>query len=1207
MRVTPEKSRMTMSSIHHIVDVIPRPSVSSLRRSGSENKPYHKLISYDVIEEKSAQQLLYEVAQERDQRKVKEKWWTFYEKLENYIDNKKYRKQLVNNLDDKKQWAPLHYAVFMKNKYICNRLAGTKMDLGELTDETLDSKDFRCDINILTGNGENVLHIAARSSSIWEHNTLAAGGNDGSSMAFIKELIKRGADVNHPDDEGRTPLHLAVMGNHLPFVKYLAITALRANILHLAFIPSGQSESELHDMFKYIMGEPDSDIEEEKLPWADKAANFAQQHTLDNRTPLINAVCHPSITADIVTTLIDKMKMNPKDQDDQIQLIMAFEQIAKGRSPKFDHLHSIIQACEPDTIGQLVHFPCRYNNLKLLQWLINSAKQNKKPCKLNASDHAGYTPLLTAVFYRSKECVEYLLKLKDTTDNQLINKENQDGENILHICAKHKKSEDLLDMILDRAASLELHEAVDNNGNLPLHVAASTSHKSVFEKLLPKPLSYKKSPFSIKNAQGQAVVHIATEAMPPRIGPDRHYVEKDHSSKENNSTREASDEKDDEGNDEEDDEESKDRNFGLSILQFIYHRFRGEREYSQIFLERNDDRQTCLHLAAAKGALKIVKFLVETVHLEVDTIADRRLTPLHLACQNGHRKTIAYLIQKRASATLRNAELHNCLDIAIVNQHEDIVKELLTLPNWRDLMRNSHPVKDTEAYDTPMRKLIRYMPNVTIWMIDRNLTRTVGGHANHVFKKLYDYEFYEDISLVRKWYTQGFQLPIEKETCSERWHRRGCGTLLYCSCCCCPTKSNNESNDMVAYTDDAYTLVSNHPLFIAGSQSKCPALVEHPYNICLRSQMYSKYGFFRVRLLTFLLYGCFLGLLTTIILLGKQPEYFFAKTNRNMTNDLDTCAIVSKNLTAANDPEALQTTSYKRVKKSYYAFLITLAFKNIILIVTLFPRITRIASSLPEICALVLSFVYVYDWTDWQSPVIIRCPIQYQIGALGLLVAWINLLGYVKRTSYLNIGIFVAMLQLIAFKFLKFIPVLLVIICGFGFTYWMLIQNQQPFQTPIEALLRTGFLMFDIGYEDRLYGTEPYYYPLLYLILILTAIVFCIFILNLLISLAVGELPSLTDRGTLWQSQMLYVLLSDYSIVMIQFTRLLNCISCGGLRRIIRKKLHNGKSHREPVVIIEADHKNERYKKLWIYAKETVFGEKIHNDVTQKNTLTSVK
>ncbi|CAF1212237.1 unnamed protein product [Adineta steineri] len=674
MRVTPEKRRVSMSSTHSIIAVPPSPSVISLKRSDSENKPYHKLISYDVIEEKSAQQLLYETS-------------FFYSQ----------------------------------------------------------------DINILTGNGENVLHIAARSSSIWEDNTSATGGTDGSSIAFIKELVERGADVNHPDDEGRTPLHLAVMGNHLPFVNYLAITALRANVLHLAFIPNEQSESELHDMFQYIMEGPGSISKKEKLPWADKAANFARQHTLDNRTPLINAVCHPSITIDIVTTLIDKMKMAPEDKVQQIQLIMAFEQAAKGRRPKFDHLHPIIQACEPDIIGQLVHFPCRNNNLKLLQWLIHTVEQNRASCKLNALDHAGYTPLLTAVFYRSKECVEYLLKLKDKIAGQFINEKNQDGENVLHICAKHNKSEDLLEMILDQAASLKLHEAVDNNGNLPLHVAAGTSHQNVFEKLLPKPLSYENSPFSTKNTQGQTVVHIATEAMPPRIGPDRHYVEKDHSSKEKNSTREASDEKDDEGND----EESKDRNFGLPILECIYNRFPEEREYLQIFSKRNDERQTCLHLAAAKGALKIVKFLIETVQLEIDTIADRRLTPLHLACQNGHRKTIAYLIEKRASATLRNAQLHNCLEIAIVNQHEDIVKELLTLPNWRDLMRNSHPAKDTEAYDTPMRKLIRYMPNVTIWMIDRNLTRTVGGHGDQVFKKVYDYEFYQDMSLVKKWYTQG--------------------------------------------------------------------------------------------------------------------------------------------------------------------------------------------------------------------------------------------------------------------------------------------------------------------------------------------------------------------------------------------------------------------------------------------------------------------
>jgi hypothetical protein len=63
----------------------------------------------------------------------------------------------------------------------------------------------------------------------------------------------------------------------------------------------------------------------------------------------------------------------------------------------------------------------------------------------------------------------------------------------------------------------------------------------------------------------------------------------------------------------------------------------------------------------------------------------------------------------------------------------------------------------------------------------------------------------------------------------------------------------------------------------------------------------------------------------------------------------------------------------------------------------------------------------------------------------------------------------------------------------------MLLQNQAVFSSPIEALLRTTLMMFDLGYEDRLYGDEPVYYKLVYVMMFLTAIVFCIFIINLLI------------------------------------------------------------------------------------------------------------
>ena len=141
--------------------------------------------------------------------------------------------------------------------------------------------------------------------------------------------------------------------------------------------------------------------------------------------------------------------------------------------------------------------------------------------------------------------------------------------------------------------------------------------------------------------------------------------------------------------------------------------------------------------------------------IEVDVIGDRRLTPLHLACEYGHLDVVEYLIENGASTTLRNAQLFNCLEICIQKQHEEIVKYLLQRPNWREMMRNAQRIKDTDAYDTPMRKLIRYMPNVALWMVEEKLTRRVGGKGQKVSKEIYDYEFYEDMYKVKQWYAQG--------------------------------------------------------------------------------------------------------------------------------------------------------------------------------------------------------------------------------------------------------------------------------------------------------------------------------------------------------------------------------------------------------------------------------------------------------------------
>ncbi|CAF1313188.1 unnamed protein product [Adineta ricciae] len=710
------------------------------------------ITTYDTSEKKSGYELLYESAQE--QLNPSKKWEKLVAHVGAHLHSKKYGTRLVNALDETKQWSALHYAVFNNNTFVCNKL----------TDETHGDIRFRCDVNILTGNSENVLHIATRSNLLWQTLSLSnksreTHGTKDNQPALIPSiictLVDRGVDINHADDEGRTPLHLAVMENRLEFVKYLlkkganlyAKTKLYGNVLHFTFIPNGQSSAELSAMFECIT----ENLKNPTSSWNFAPRNLARMRTFDNWTPLVFAVSHPKVTKDIVQRLFQEMMHDgyfklDLDKSDilQTQIFMAIAEVARGPIQSYNHLEPILDHCEIPIFNQFFHFACRYNNDGFLKWLIeyslkfsDQTVSNSGTCQkinLNQPDHLGYTPLLTAVFYQSDKCVEHLLKntcastQSATTSIQSIkiNQQNIDGENILHIAAKNVREKPLLDLIWDAIKAMNLAEKSDHNGNSPLHIAAANNREDICDRIL-KASTNRSQILSRKNNQGQTAAHIATLAVRRRVGPDRYYFDHFKKGKLNESKNTKEDSQTSNDNDD-------DYNFGLPILTLMWEKSDKNNLLGGLF-ERDADRQTCLHLAAAKGHQKIVEFLVEKVGIKIDAITDRRLTPLHLACQYGHGKVIAYLIEHGASATFRNAELYNSLEIAIMNQHKEVVRELLTLPNWRELMSNAQRIDNSEGYDTPMRKLIRYMPDVTIWMIEEKLTRTIGGQGKNIFKE----------------------------------------------------------------------------------------------------------------------------------------------------------------------------------------------------------------------------------------------------------------------------------------------------------------------------------------------------------------------------------------------------------------------------------------------------------------------------------------
>jgi ankyrin repeat protein len=202
-------------------------------------------------------------------------------------------------------------------------------------------------------------------------------------------------------------------------------------VLHFTFIPNEQTKDQLSDMFKYIKEKLNPGTTQSYFPWSTEQSNLALMRTVDNQTPLVLAVCHPEITKDIIQDLLNYMRSNSEDSFNQTssqpniyqtQIFMAIEQVARQKRLKnYDYLTPVLEVCNVDTFNQLFHFPCRYNNVNLLQWLIEqssrfndrtiSQTQTSKKLDLNIRDHAGYTPLLTAVFYSSTDCVNYLLQV----------------------------------------------------------------------------------------------------------------------------------------------------------------------------------------------------------------------------------------------------------------------------------------------------------------------------------------------------------------------------------------------------------------------------------------------------------------------------------------------------------------------------------------------------------------------------------------------------------------------------------------------------------------------------------------------------------------------------------------------------------------------------------------------------------------------------
>ena len=366
----------------------------------------------------------------------------------------------------------------------------------------------------------------------------------GNHPEIINLLVDAGYDVNHQDNEGKTPLHM-VFENHEPGIANTLMTQFSADTevrdihnwtpLHTAvdrgYFLYSQQLSE-----KFFQEDPGTEVSWIQLHVACFQENAQNIQTLVDaetnvnhassagHTPLHIAVTKSNI--DLVSYLLDqKADVNSINSDGQTPLHIAVDKgeeniiqqlLAKKANPNLKDvlgntsLHLAVQMkhelkpgllkCHPKvgangSVGDCWHSPASYKpcSIKTVQAIVNYGAD------VNAVNNRCQTPLWFACFDGQDNLVKILLNVGADPN---IADENSDSS--LHAAIYGYCSTETVQNIISNGAQVN---AVNNIGETPLLIACSTAQNESVRLLLKS-----KADPGIANIEGHGSLHKAVDA-----------------------------------------------------------------------------------------------------------------------------------------------------------------------------------------------------------------------------------------------------------------------------------------------------------------------------------------------------------------------------------------------------------------------------------------------------------------------------------------------------------------------------------------------------------------------------------------------------------------------------------------------------------------------------------------------------------------------
>ncbi|CAB3983026.1 serine threonine- phosphatase 6 regulatory ankyrin repeat subunit A-like [Paramuricea clavata] len=485
----------------------------------------------------------------------------------------------------KDMYTPLHIAVQHRQPRVVQTLLG-----------------YGANVHLKGGRLEETpLHIAAR----------IKGGTGVADM-----LLKSGANVDVPQENGETSLHIATRNGNLAMVKLLLVEGANASRksrtgeipLHIAI------EKSLEDIVlvlvnhtlasclmvthgvKLIVNSPNKKGET-PLHYVCKLRNDNEIGERDLRTAklLLKYGANPNLeTAEVKETAVHYCARHGNNEI----LLALFNAVSA------DEVQRLVNQKTRDGLTPLL-ISSKEGNLDVIKSLMS------RQARLDAFDQKGKTPLHLSCEHGHKDVVQFLLNSK-----AYINAKTKLGLTALHLAAQ-KGFKDIVEMLVTSfSASID---ALSLEGKTPLHLAAEGGKLEVCKILL-----HLKADTSATDNKGRTPLHYAAQ--------------KDHS----------------------------------DVIEFFLE------NRPQLVNQANAEGETCAHIAAAKGSVAVIKELLKLkdIHMTEKFTTGSNSTPLHLAASGGHTEVVQVLLQNGADATPMDKHGMTAIHLAAKNGHTRVIEIL---------------------------------------------------------------------------------------------------------------------------------------------------------------------------------------------------------------------------------------------------------------------------------------------------------------------------------------------------------------------------------------------------------------------------------------------------------------------------------------------------------------------------------------------------